>query len=105
MREFGYKVLGNVFGSVIGSLDEEIVRNFFDFFIGVLDDDVLGFDVFDYGLSEDINFVFFEGGFSVFDELFGEGGENVGEGFDKGDFELVGNFGVLFFKVILDILC
>lgn len=105
VRELGHKVSGNVPGSVTGSPDEETVRNLFDFLIGVLDDDALGLDVLDHGSSEDINLVLLEGGLSVLDELLGEGGENVGEGLDKGDLESVGNLGVPLLKVILDIPC
>lgn len=102
VRELGHKVSGDVPGSVTGSPDEETVRDLSDFLIGVLDDDALGLDVLDHGSGENINLVLLEGRLCVLDELLGEGGENVGEGLDKGDLESVGNLGVPLLKVILD---
>lgn len=102
MRELGHKVSGDVPRGVTGSPDEETVRDLSNFLVCVLDDDALGLDVLNHGSGEDINLVLLEGRLSVLDELLGEGGENVGEGLDKGDLESVGDLGVPFLKVILD---
>ena len=87
-------------GRVSGRPNEETIGNLSDFLVGVLHLDRLFRHVLDHGSGQDINLVFLESGFSVLDQLLGKGGKDVGESFDQGDLELVGDFGVPSLQVV-----
>lgn len=85
-RDMLYEILDDGMNGVVGSLDEKIVGEYNCFF-GVVRVSSYSFncfvcDFFDYGFGVNVDFFFFEGVFGVFDELFGEVREDVGESFD-----------------------
>lgn len=102
VRKLVHQVSGDLSGSVTGSPDQETVRNVLDLLVGILDSDAGGSDILDHGSSENVNLVGSELVLGVLNELFGEGGQDVGECFNEGDLESVGDFRVPLFQVILD---
>lgn len=123
--DLAHEVLDDVSDSVTGGPDEQTIGNLFEFFGSVWVGD-FGFDVLvgyflDHCLCADGDFLFLEAGFGVFDELFGEHGQNlqksvypirkkrnktyVRQSFDKRDMEIVLNTGnplaQILFKEIL----
>lgn len=79
--DLAHEVLDDVADSVTGGPDEQPVRNLFEFFGSVGFGD-FGFDVFvgyvlDHCFCADGDFFFLEAGFGVFDELFGEHGQDL----------------------------
>lgn len=91
--DLGHEVFDDGSEGVTGSPDQEAIGNLLDRFgsIWVVD---LGFnvlvgDVLDHGLGSDFNVLFLEAGFRVLDQLLAEHGQNIGEGFDQSDMEIV----------------
>jgi hypothetical protein len=100
-RKLAHELSGQFSGGVTGRPDEETVRNLVGVLVGVLDQDGLFSDVLDGSSGHDVDLVGLEGGFSVLDHSLGESGQDVGQGFDQGDSELVGDFGVPLAQIIL----
>ena len=101
LGQLGHQVAGNLSRGVSGGPDQQSIGDLLDLLVGILDNDRLFTHVLDHGSGEDIDLVLLESGFSVLDELFGKGGQYVGEGFDQGDSELVGDLGVPLSQVVL----
>lgn len=99
--QLGHQVAGDLSRGVSGGPDQQSVGNLLDLLVGILDDDRLFTHVLDHGSGKDVDLVLLEGGFSVLDELFRKGRQDVGEGFDQGDSELVGDLGVPLSQVVL----
>ena len=104
--ELGHEVFDDGAEGVARGPDEEAVGEGFGGFgpvgVGVLGFDGFGGDALDHGFGFDGDGFFFEGRFGVVDQLFGEHGEDVREGFDEGDVELVDDVGDPFSEVLLE---
>jgi hypothetical protein len=104
LGELCHQVPSDLTRSVSGSPNEKTVRDLLDLLVGILNDDRLLPDILDHGSGEDIDLVLLESRLGVLDELLGEGGQDIGESFDKGDPELVSDFGVPLSEIVLYIV-
>lgn len=100
-RQLAHELSGQFSSGVTGGPDEKTVRDLVGVLVGVLDENRLFTDILDGGSGHDVDLVGLEGGFSVLDHSLGEGGQDVGQGFDQGDSELVGDFRVPLSQVVL----
>lgn len=104
-----HHILDDGADSVAGGPDQETVGNH-DALLGAVGLANLGLDgvvsdLLHHGLGHDVNFFLAQGVFGVFNELLGEGGQNVGKSLNQGDLEAGANAGdqlldVLFEKVL-----
>lgn len=104
--DLGHEVSDDGADGVTGCPDEEAVGEDGGGFLAVGAggfgfDGVLG-DFLDGGLGHDGDFLLFEGGLGVLDQLLGEGGEHVGEGLDQSDLELVADLRDPFADVLVE---
>jgi hypothetical protein len=76
-----------------GDLHNALVRH--------LQHDAIVFDLLDHGFCQNFDLGLSEGGFCVFNELFGKHGQDRGKGFDKRYADFAGKFRVPAFEVIL----
>lgn len=100
-RKLAHELAGEFTRGVTGGPDEETVRDLVRVLVGVLDEDGLFSDVLDGRSGHDVNLVGPESGFRVLDQLLGKGGQDVGQCFDQGDAELVGDLGVPLAQIVL----
>lgn len=100
-RQLAHELSGQLSSGVTCGPDEKAVRDLVSVLVGILDEDRLFTDILDGGSCHDVDLVGLEGGFSVFNHSLGEGGQDVGQGFNQGDSELVGNFRVPLSQVVL----
>lgn len=100
------QVLYNGADGVAGGPYEEAVGQGFQL-LGTVRFGKFGFDVFvgdflDHGFGADGDGFFLEGGFGVVNQLLGEHGKDVGQRFDKGDVEVVGDVRDPFLEVLFE---
>lgn len=101
-RKLAHEFARELSRRVTGGPDEETVWNLVCVLVGVLNEDGLFPDVLDGRSGHDVNLVGPERGFRVLDQLLGKGRQDVGQGFDQGDSELVGDLGVPLAQVVLE---
>jgi hypothetical protein len=103
-RQFSHQLSRQLSGGVTGGPDEQTVRNLVSVLVGILNNDRLFSDILDGGSGHDVDLVGPKGGFGVFDQLLGEGGQHVGKSLDQGDSELVCDFRVPLSEIVLEMV-